>query len=145
MPPTFVYAMCLMAYLAAMTIALVLCALLFLVPSKRRVALRLCLAVIASLPGILLFQFFVGIVLGVLLAAVLGFYAAFHPPEWVQWVIGIPTILIMFLSLTAASLLGCYTGGRIGWLIGGGTPPRVAISEQPIFRLILSWLGKRRA
>lgn len=145
MPPTFAYVMCLVAYLALMVVALAVCAPLFLVLSKRRLALQLCLAILASLPGILAFQFVVGIPLGVLLAAVLGFYAAFHPPEWVQWAVGIPTIVIMLLSLAAASLLGCYTGSRIGWQRGGGTPFTEAIAEQKIVRLFLPWFIKNRA
>jgi hypothetical protein len=145
MPPTFAYVMCLMAYLALMAVGLAVCVVLLLVPSKRRLALRLCLAILGSLPGILAFQFFVGIPLGVLLAIVLGFYSAFHPPDWVQWVVGIPTILIIFVSLATASLLGCYTGGRIGWQTGGGVSLRSAITEQRIIRYVLSLFRKRGA
>ena len=145
MPPTFAYVMCLMAYLALMVVGLAVCVLLFLVPSKRRFALRLCLAILGSLPGILVFQFVVGIPLGILLAIVLGFYAAFHPPDWVQWTVGIPTILIMFVSLAAASLLGCYTGSQIGWQTGAGVSLRAAIAEQRVIRHVLSWFKKRGA
>ena len=144
MPPTFAYVMCLTAYLAVMAAALVVSALLFLVPSKRRLALRLCSAIFASLPGILAFQFVVGVPLAVLLAAVLGFYAVFHPSESVQWAVGIPTILIMFVSLVAASVSGCYTGGRIGWQIAGGTPFRAAVAEQRSVQRVLSWFKKHR-
>ena len=143
MPPTFVYAMCFAAYLFAMMIALVVCALLFLVPSQRRLASQMCLAILGSLPGVLVFQFFVAIPLSVLLAAVLGFDAAVHPPESVQWLIGIPTIIIMFVSVTAASLAGCYTGGRIGWQLGAGTPLRSAVSGQKLFRWISSLRNRK--
>jgi hypothetical protein len=144
MPPTFAYVMCLMAYLAAMLIALVLCIPLFLVPSKRRLALRLSLAILASLPGLLVFQFVVGLALGVLLLAVLSFYAVFHPPDWVQWIVGIPTILIMFVSLVAASLWGCYTGGRIGWDMGGGKPFRTTIKQQKVVQLAVSYFRRNK-
>jgi hypothetical protein len=142
MPPTFAYVMCLMAYLALMAVGLAVCVVLFLVPSKRRLSLRLGLAILVSLPGILVFQFIVGIPLGVLLVIVLGFYSAFHPPDWVQWVVGISTIIIMFVSLAAASLLGCYTGGQIGWQTGAGVSLRSAIAEQKIIRHVLSWVRK---
>ncbi|MFZ0826010.1 MAG: hypothetical protein WAO02_01175 [Verrucomicrobiia bacterium] len=145
MPPTFAYVMCLMAYLALMVVGLAVCVLLCLMPSKRRLALRLCLAILGSLPGILAFQFIVGVPLGILLAIVLGFYSAFHPPDWVQGVVGIPTILIMFVTLAAASLLGCYTGGRIGWQTGAGVSLRLAITEQRVIRYVLSWFKKRGA
>ena len=144
MPPTFAYAMCLMMYLGVMVAALITSALLFLVPSKRRLALRLCSAILASLPGILAFQFVVGIPLGVLLAALMGIEAVF-PSDSVRWTVGLPTILIMFASLVAVSLSGCYTGGRIGWQIAGGTPFRVAVAEQKIIRYVLSWFRKDRA
>jgi uncharacterized membrane protein len=134
-----------MLYLAFMVAALAVCALLLLIPSKRRLALRLCLAVLASLPGIFVFQFVIAVPLGVLVAAVLGFYAAFHPPEWVQWTVGIPTALIMYISFAAASLLGCYTGARIAWQTGRGTPFRAASAEQEIVRFVLSWFRKDRA
>ena len=145
MPPTFAYIMCLTVYLAAMATALVVSALLFLFPSKRRLALRLCSAILASLPGILAFQFVVGIPLAALLAAVLGFYAVFHPSESVQWAVGIPTILIIFVSLVAASVTGCYTGSRIGWQIAGGTSFRAAVAEQRSVQRVLLWFRKHRA
>jgi len=143
MPPTFAYMMCLMVYLTLMGVGLVLSALLFLVPSKRRLALQGCLAILGSLPGILVFQFVVGTALGVLTAAVLGFYAVFDPSDWVRWVVGIPAAVIMQVSFTAASVGGCYTGGRIGWQIGGGTPVRAAIADQKM--VLLSWFRKGRA
>ena len=145
MPPYFAYMQCLIAYLVLMAVALAVCALLFLMPSKRRLALRLCLAILASLPGILAFQFVVGIPLVLLLAAVWGFDAVFHPPDWAQWAVGLPAIVIMFISLAGASLLGCYTGSRIGWQIGGGTPISAAIAEQKIVRFVLSWFWRSGA
>lgn len=145
MPPTFAYVICLMAYLALMVVGLAVCVLLFLVPSKRSLALRLCLTIIFSLPGMLVFQFIVGIPLGVMLALVLEFYSSSHPPDWVEWVIGIPTILIVFVSMAAASLLGCYTGGRIGWQTGAGVSLKSAIAEQRIIRHVLSWFRNRGA
>jgi uncharacterized membrane protein YedE/YeeE len=99
-------------------------------------------AILGSLPGILAFQIAVGIPLSLLLAAVLGFYAVFHLSESVQWAIGIPAILVAFVSLLAASVGGCYTGARIGWLIAGGTPCRAAIAEQKIIRYSSSWFRK---
>lgn len=145
MPPYFAYIECLIAYLALMAAALAACALLFLMPSKRRLAVRLCLAVLASLPGVLAFQFVAGIPLLLLLAAVWGLYAVFHSPDWAQWAVGLPTIAIMFILLAGASLLGCYTGGRIGWQIGGGTPFRTAIVEQKIVRFVFSFFRRGAA
>jgi hypothetical protein len=136
--------MCLMMYLAVMAATLLASALLFLVPSRRRLAVRLCSATLASLPGILAFQFVVGIPLGVLLAAVTAIEAAF-PSDSVRWAVGLPTIVIMFILLVAASVSGCYTGGRIGWQIAGGTPFRAAIAEQRIVRYVLSRFRKDRA
>ena len=144
MPPTFAYAMCLMLYIIGMGIGLAVCLVLLPFPSMRRTALRLAAAIIASLPGVLLFQFVVAIPLGILLGAVLGFYALVHPPDSLQWVIGIPTILIMFLSIAAASLLGCYTGGHVAWRLAGSTPFRVAIVEEPVFRFISRLLRRKR-
>ena len=145
MPPTFAYVMCLVGYLALMAVSLVLCAPLFLVPSKRRLALRLWCAIIASLPGILAFQFIVGPILGGLLLAVLALCSAFHYPDWMEWIVGIPTILIIFASFATASFWGCYTGGRIGWEIAGGKPFMEAVREQKIAQLVVSWFRKNKA
>jgi hypothetical protein len=143
MPPTFAYVMCLMAYLGLMALGLAACIFLFfLVPSKCRLAMRLGLAILGSLPGIIVFQFIVCIPLGLLLAIVLGFYSAFHPPDWVQWIIGIPTILVLLVSLLAASFLGCCTGGWIGWQMGGGRSLKAAVAVQRVIRLALSWFSK---
>jgi hypothetical protein len=134
-----------MLYLVGMVIALVLCAVLLLFPSTRRFALRFAAAVIGSLPGVLLFQFIVAIPLAVLLGMVLASYALFHPSDTVQWIIGLPTILVMLVSLLAASLLGCYTGGHIGWRLAALTPLRVAIAEEPIFRFVSGFMHRRKA
>ena len=119
MPPTFVYFMCLTADFSAD--GGWACGLRSARPRavKRRLGVRLCLAILGSLPGILVCQFAVGIVLGVLLAVLSATYSASSPPDWVRWVIGIPLVLIMFISILAASLIGCYTGARIGWKAGG--------------------------
>ena len=144
MPPTFAYAMCLMLYLAGMVIALVLCAVLLLFPSTRRFAIRFAAAVVGSLPGVLLFQFVVAIPLGVLLAVVLESYTLFHASDTAQWIIGIPTIIIMFVSVLGASLLGCYTGGHIGWRLATPAPWRVVIAEEPVFRFASTLLRRKR-
>jgi len=128
-----------------MIVALVLCAPLILIPSKRRLGSQLCLAILASLPGVVIFQFAVGLVLGVLLLTTLGFYRAFSSPDWIQWIVGIPTILVILTSLAAASIWGCYTGARIGWQTAGGMPLRTAVKEQKIARLASSWFRKHKA
>ena len=137
--------MFLMAYLALMAAGLAVCVLLLAVPSKRRLALRFGVAILGSLPGILAFQVVVAIPLGILLAIVWGFHSAFHPPGWFGWLVDLPTILILLVSVAAASLLGCYTGGCIGWQIGAGMSIRKAIAEQKVIRFTLSWFRKRGA
>jgi len=144
MPPTFAYAMCLMLYLAGMVVALVFCAVLLLFPSTRRFALRFAAAVVGSLPGVLLFQFVIAIPLGVLLAVVLWSYSLFHSPDTARWFIGIPTILIMFVSVSAASLLGCYTGGHIGWRLAASTPLRVVLADEPVSRFASKLFRRKR-
>jgi hypothetical protein len=140
------YGMCLMVYLALIAVSIVCWAPLFLVPSKRRLALQWSLAIVASLPGILAFQFVTGLLIVVLSLVVRTFCAVFHPhpPDWVQPVVSIPVVLIILILFTVASFWGCYTGGRIGWEIGGGKPFKTAISEQKIVRLALSWFRKDR-
>lgn len=126
------------AYLALMLLSFGVCGVLLLIPSTRYLATRLGLATLGSLPGLLFFQIAVGIPLAILLLAVLGFYAAFHPAEWVRWMIGIPTIVVMFASFAAASFMGAYTGGGIGWLVAAGTPVSEAVSEQKIVRYVIA-------
>ncbi|GEM_PF-4195272 len=130
------YGICLLAYGALMLVSLAVCGLLFLVPSQRPFALRLCLATLLSLPGVLLFQAAIAVPLGILLVAVLGFYALFHPAEWIQFMIGFPTIVVMLMSLAAVSLFGSYTGGRIGWQMAKGMPFRSAVAEQKIVKYL---------
>jgi hypothetical protein len=136
--------MCLALYLAGMVVALVLCGVLLLFPSTRRFAIRFAAAVVGSLPGVLLFQFVVAIPLGVLLAVVLGSYSLFHASDTAQWIVGIPTIIIMFVSILAASLLGCYTGGHIAWRLAAFTPWRVVVAEEPVFRFMSTLFRRRR-
>jgi hypothetical protein len=113
--------------------------------SQRRIGVRLCLAIIASLPGILLFQFIAGIPIGLLLATVLASYEVFGSSDTIRWIIGLPTILLIFVAFTAASVAGCYTGASVGWLVGGGTPVRMALSQQKIPRWIFTRLRSRKA
>ena len=144
MPPTFAYAMCLALYLMTMGVGLVICLVLLLIPSMRHTALKLGAAIIASLPGVLLFQFIVAIPLGILLGLVLGFYALVHPSDMVQWIVGIPTLIILFITILAASLAGCYTGGHIAWRLADFTPFRVVIAEEPVIRFASRLFRRQR-
>lgn len=132
--------MFLMLYLALMAASLVLPLILFILPSRRRTGLQLALATIISLPGIFAFQFIAGIVIGTLLAVVLTFYSATNAPDWVRWLVGIPSVLFTLCVFAGASACGCYCGARFGWTIGGGTPLRQAILELKGF--IISGLNE---
>lgn len=87
MPPTFAYIICLIGYVGLMLAALIVCAPLFLIPSKGRLAIRLYLSILFSLPGIFVCQIVAAIPAGLLLGAVLAFYSIAHPPDWVQWTV----------------------------------------------------------
>lgn len=144
MPPTIAYAMCLMLYLVGMVAALFVCIVLVLFPSTRQFALRFAAAVVGSLPGILLFQFVVAIPLGVLLSAVSGLEVFLHLSDTVRWIVSVPMVIIMFVSVLAASLLGCYTGGHIGWRLAALTPWRIVIAEEPVFLFLCRVLHRRK-
>jgi hypothetical protein len=135
--------MCLIGYVVLMIVALALCVPLLLIPSRRRLGFQLCFAILTSLPGVIIFQFAVGLILALPLLAILGFYAAFKPTDWVQWLVGVPTIFVIFVSLAAGSLWGCYTGARVGWKIAGGTPLKTAVKEQKVARLVSLWFGRK--
>jgi hypothetical protein len=142
MPPTFAYSMCLIAYLALMASGMTLCVPLLWMPSKRHLFRPLALAILGSLPGVLVGQFLVGIPLGVLVGAVLGFYAIVDPPEWVQWSVGLPTLFLVFATVVGASLVGGYSGGRMGWEIGRGTVFTEALCRRKIVRLFLLYFRR---
>jgi hypothetical protein len=141
MSPLFGYIMCLVTYLGVMAVALALCVLLFIPPATRPTALRLCLAIIMALPGMLLMQFIGGLAVGAVLACAYVLGTAFHEPVW----LGVSFVLITLTIFTAATLLGWYTGARIGWDIGGGKPLATAIGDRKIVRFVLARLPRHHA
>jgi hypothetical protein len=132
-----------MLYVAGMVVALFVCSVLLLFPSSRRFALRFAAAVIGSLPGVLLFQFIVGIPLAVFYAVVLGSCGLFHPPDTALSNIVLSAVAVVFVSVLVASLFGCYTGGHIAWRLAESTPWRTVVAEEPAFRF--AWKLFRRA
>ncbi|HMP81969.1 MAG TPA: hypothetical protein PKA41_04595 [Verrucomicrobiota bacterium] len=122
-----------MAYLTIMLAILLISGGLALIPATRSTALKLALAAVCSLPGMLALQFCAGFVAGIVILVAFCVNAIFQPSEPVQMLLGVHAVLVTFVTVGVASLVGCYFGGRIGWEIGAGK--RFGLAVYIPFRL----------
>ncbi len=120
MPPWFPYMMALSAYIAAAAVVWSICVLLALLPPTRRLARRLAMSMLASFPGVFLFQvvaFPLCLALVLLVAAV---YWLLGPDSLVADRLMVPALLSSMILFAAASLCGFYAGWSVAWRVSGG-------------------------
>jgi hypothetical protein len=140
MPPTFAYAMALLAYLALACVVWALAIVLAVPRETRPIAVRLAAGMAGSFPGVVLFQLLsVLIVAPILLAAGLITRVTARG-GWIDAaMVGLAVMALAIFAL--ASLAGFYVGWRAGWEIAAGRSARVLL----VFRAVSRWMSASRA
>lgn len=144
MPPTFVYLLALVGYIAV-ACAIWLVALVLAVPPRTRAfAKRVAAGMAGSFPGVFLFQLLTAPLVAFVLLFIGGIFRLFHPGDAVAVVLIVVLALLTFGIVAAASLLGFHTGWRVGWELAAGRSVRALLSGDrllgPVFRALLGWL-----
>ena len=126
MPPTFLYLMAFVLWLALAVAAWILCGVLLLLPGKRRTGLRLASAMAGTFPGVFFYQIIAApIIFALLLMA--NFVSKIIEPGTATTTenpavifISICTLLISFAIAAGMSLTGYCEGWRTAWLMADG-------------------------
>ena len=149
MPPTFLYILALMAYLAFACVVWLVAALLALHHRTRALAKRLAAGMAVSFPGVFAFQLFAApFVVGIVLVISTAFWI-FQPAEAAAAMLIVVLALLSLSIVAGASLFGFYAGWRCGWEFAAGRPVRALLSSDrvlaPVARALINQLpGLRR-
>lgn len=143
MPPTFVYVMALMCYLAVACVVWLL-ALILAVPRKTRtLAKQLAVGMACSFPGVFVLQLLVAPVVVCVLLVVAVIFAVFDPRYGGQVTLILAAALILFGIVAVASLLGFYTGWRAGWEFAAGRSVRTLFRNDRLLGPVVRAVRKR--
>jgi hypothetical protein len=120
MPPWFPYLMALSAYIAAAGVVWAFCVLLALLAPTRRLARRLAMSMLASFPGVFLFQVLASPLCVALLFLVAAVFWLLGPDSSLAERLIMPAIFSSMILFAAASLCGFYAGWSVAWRVSGG-------------------------
>ena len=143
MPPTFVYILALMGYLAV-ACAVWLVAVVLAVPKQTRaLATRRAAGMAGSFPGVFLFQLLTAPVVAFVLLFIGGIFWLFHPGDVVAGVLIIVLAFLTFGIVAIASLLGFYAGWRAAWEFADGRSVRAFFSGDRLLGPVVRVLRRR--
>lgn len=148
MPPTFAYAMALIAYVALAGVVWTVAILLAIPRGTRPVALRVAAGMAGSFPGVLLFQALSAPIVALILLSSGLVMSATSRGDWIDAVlIGLGVVALAIFAF--ASLVGFYVGWRAGWEVAAGRSVRVFLLSDSVlgvaFRLLARWVPALRA
>jgi hypothetical protein len=132
MPPWFPYLMALSAYIAAAAAVWVICILLAILPPTRRLARRLAMSMLASFPGVFLFQLLAFPFCLALLLLAAAVSRLLGPESTLAGRLVVPAFFAIMALFAAASLCGFYAGWTVAWRVGGGADLGSTLRTHPL-------------
>jgi hypothetical protein len=151
MPPTFVYLMCLILWVACASLVWFTAGLMFLWRKTRSLAKPLFLAMAGTFPFVFAYQIVVAPIVAVVLLLGWSFWKILEPGASTTTenplviVVSIGTLLLSFAAMILASLTGFYEGWRAGWAYGKGRILREVLSQSPGCRILQRGVDLGRA
>ena len=141
-PPWVPYILALDLYVKGACAVWAVCALLLLVPPARQLASRVALSMLASFPGVFIFQVvafpfcFLPLLVPVLLFSLLG------SDSYVAGFSVVVGVLLATLLFALASLCGFWAGWSVAWDVSGGVDLYTAIRTHPLLGDLRSTLTR---
>jgi hypothetical protein len=132
MPSWFPYLMALSAYIAVAAAVWGVCALLALLPPTRRFARRVALSLLASFPGVLLFQIAAFPFCLALLLLCAALFWLLGPDSHLADQLSVPVLLSIIGLFALASLGGFYAGWSVAWTVSGGADLASTLRTHPL-------------
>jgi hypothetical protein len=151
MPPTFVYLLFFVVWLALACIVWTAGGVMLLSPRTRRLSRPLCLAMAGTFPFVLVYQVLAAPVVAIVLIVGWALWKLLEPGSSsmtqnpVVIAVSIGVVFFSFALMLTASLAGFYDGWFIGWKCGGGHKFRYALSEAPTLKRLRSCLRVLRS
>jgi hypothetical protein len=132
MPPWLPYMMALSAYVAAAGVVWAFCVLLALLAPTRRLARRLAMSMLASFPGVFLFQVLAFPLCLALLLLAVAVFRLLGPDSYVADRLAVPALFSSMILFAAASLCGFYAGWSVAWRVSGGAELGSTLRTHPL-------------
>ena len=139
MPPTFVYVMALMVYVAIACAVWCVALVLAFPRSTRVLAKKIAAGMAGSFPGVFLFQLLSAPLIALALVSVGGIAHLLRPPD----VVIVLLALFIVCIPAVASLLGFYTGWRVAWGLAAGRSAREFLEADRVLGPFVRFLRKR--
>jgi hypothetical protein len=109
-----------------------ICVLLALLPPTRRLARRLAMSMLASFPGVFLFQILAFPLCLALLLLAAAVFRLLGPDSSVADSLIMPALFLIMILFAAASLGGFYAGWSVAWRVSGGADLGSALRTHPL-------------
>jgi len=137
MPPTFVYAMALLPYLALGAVVLAIAGVMALFPKTRPFGTRLAVAMVASYPGVLFYQLIAAPLVFAIILFWAGVFRFLRPTDSLE----VAAYILLLISTVGvfgiASLVGFTTGWRFGWRLADVEwSAREAFAGDPVWSFV---------
>ena len=146
MPPTFLYLLALMLYLAAACVVWVVAMFLAFFQGTRALAKKIAAGMAGSFPGVFLFQLISAPLVAFILLTIAGISHFGQPSDTIIALLT-PLIVLSVLFIiaipTLASLLGFYAGWRIGWELAAGRSAREFLRTDRMLGPAVRFLRRR--
>lgn len=143
MPPTFLYLLALMVYFLAACAVWAVAIILAFSHRRRALAKKIAAGMAGSFPGVFLFQLISAPVVVLILLSIAGLAHLGQPPDAIIAVIAPLVVLFVFAIPAIASLLGFYTGWRVGWELAAGHSAREFLRTDRLLAPVVGFLLRR--
>jgi hypothetical protein len=141
MPPTFAYAMALMAYIAVACIVWGVAVLLAIPRGTRCLAGRVAAGMAGSFPGVFLFQVLSAPIVAVILLTSGLIMSVTSRGGWIDAAL-LGMGIVALATFVFASVAGFYMGWRAGWEVAAGRSGRGFLRGHSILGGIFRALGR---
>jgi hypothetical protein len=143
MPPTFLYILALMLYIAVACVVWIVAIGLAFSQRRRALAKKIAAGMAGSFPGVFLFQLISAPLVALILLTVAGISHFGQPPDIIIAILA-PLIVLFIICIPAvASLLGFYTGWRVAWELAAGRSAREFLQTDRVLGPLVRFLRKR--
>jgi hypothetical protein len=143
MPPTFLYLLALMVYIAAACVVWTVAIVLAFSHRRRALAKKIAAGMAGSFPGVFIFQLISAPPVALILVIIAGVSHFGQPPDVVIAILA-PLIVLFIISIPAvASLLGFYTGWRVAWELAAGRSARELLQTDRVLGPLVRFLRRR--
>ena len=143
MPPTFLYLLALMVYVAIACAVWMVAIVLAFSHRRRALAKKIAAGMAGSFPGVFIFQLISAIPVALILLTIAGIPHFGQPPDIIIAILAPLMVLFIICIPAVASLLGFYAGWRVAWELAAGRSAREFLQADRVLGPVVRFLRRR--